>query len=1094
MDTKEKSTTPVKPQDRYKSANWYRALTLAERVALLTSNNQLFDASIPISEQSRQRLGRWKEQRPFNEGTYFEQRLALMGLNEEQFLQLINLPPEVLQASSAGIPEWLRWLFSVFQDGRLPDKEMVQALDDEQNAMSRSFLAALVPLLSKSWKDLQAGIDQLEQRYTHLPFDRKQISATIFANLPSLLLHKAGKTFILELNVARVQGQLQGDTPEQRFQSFIRRLCKKEHMLDFLEEYAVLARLLVEGCMSWLETQLELLERICLDWEVIRETFCPDTDPGILVEIQSGKGDTHRGGRSVATLRWNSGFHLVYKPRSFATDIHFKNILSWLNEKGFQPEFRSLKMLDRGTYGWVEFISPSPCNSVEDVERFYKRQGGYLALLYALHAGDFHADNLIACGEHPFLIDLEVLFLPQVKELPRDETSETEEPELDAPPHTVLHVGMLPNRIWSGDDNAGVDISALGGKSGQLSPVPVAVVQGAGTDEMRIEHERLGMVLGQNLPTLQNEAIDVAAYSGCLVAGFADVYRLMLAHREEFQTRLITQFAEVEVRCLPRNTQLYDVVLEHSYHPNMLRDALERDRLFDRLWFNTNEISQLKPLFNDEVADLWEGDIPFFYTGASTHNLYNGHGGCIPEFFERSGIELVQEIVTSLNEADLERQCWITRSTFINLGLPSKNLYPSLKFEPTTEPYSRERVLATALAAGDRLLVLKLENGEFLDWLSIATRGANRWGLYPSDIDLYNGQAGIIFYLAYLGNLTGEEKYSVVAKHALRMLRRQVKYRLQQDQRVNIGGYSGIGAYVYLLSHLGTLWNDPALFAEAEKYVETLAQEVRQDEMYDMMGGAAGCIAALLSLYHAHPSEATLAAARICGERLLEKSTPQEAGIGWITAQETVALAGMAHGNAGIALNLLRLAHATGDQRFTDAALQAFAYERYLFSPEMKNWPDLRTGGEKLSKQDMYRMTVWCHGAAGIALARMGCLRYHDDEAIRQEIETGLQTTLAKGLGNSHSLCHGDLGNIDILLTATEVLGGTEYLSRVESATPKLLDSIARQGWVSGGPMGLETPGMMLGLSGAGYTWLRLAFPGRVPSVLLLEPPIVKTK
>ena len=39
--------------------------------------------------------------------------------------------------------------------------------------------------------------------------------------------------------------------------------------------------------------------------------------------------------------------------------------------------------------------------------RFYRRQGALLALLYALEATDFHAENLIASGEFPVLIDLE---------------------------------------------------------------------------------------------------------------------------------------------------------------------------------------------------------------------------------------------------------------------------------------------------------------------------------------------------------------------------------------------------------------------------------------------------------------------------------------------------------------------------------------------------------------------------------------------------------------------------------------------------------------------------------------------------------------
>ncbi|WP_201387379.1 type 2 lanthipeptide synthetase LanM family protein [Ktedonobacter sp. SOSP1-52] len=1090
MNVRDMAQTSEKPGDKPVSANWYRALTLSERIASIP-HSQATNSTSTISDNARQGLARWKEQRPFNEGDYFRQRLEMAGLTEADLLYLLNEPVEELQVRVGATPDWLRTLLAVFCGSSAPDASVLKIIDGEQHILSRSFLAALQPLLVYSYQRLQAGVDQLAESHPTLPFEREQVTASLFKLLPEELLSKSTKTFILELNAARVHGLLQGETPEERFQSFLQRLRSQKHILAFLEEYAVLARLLVETCERWVNTQLELLQRLCLDWESLKTLFAPGSDSGALVEVQTGKGDTHRGGRSVAVLRWSSGLHVVYKPRSLATDRHFSALLNWLNAKGFEPEFRTLKMLERETYGWVEFIEPSTCHSVEEVERFYQREGGYLAILYALHAGDFHAENLIACGEHPFLVDLEVLFLPRLKALPRPPESEEQDLLFDGPPHTVLNVGMLPNRIWSDGENAGIDISAVGGCPGQLAPTLVSVVQGAGTDEMRVEHQQMSLSLGQNLPTLQGGEVDIASYSEHFVTGFATVYRLLMMHREEFLKSQVARFAEIEVRCLPRNTQLYDLILEHSYHPNMLREALERDRLFDRLWFNIDNLPQLKPLLNLEIADLWAGDIPFFYTYASSRDLINGHGIHVPDFFASSGLELVQAFVEQLNEEDLERQSWIARASFVNLDLPSgRKLYPSLRYEPTTTPFSRERVLDAALAAGDRLLELRLENGEFLDWLSITSRGPGRWGLHPSDPDLYNGVAGIVFFLAYLGALTREEKYTSVARHALRMLHRQMKYRRESGRPFTIGGYNGDSSYIYLLSHLGTLWNDPTLFLEAEEYIGPLVRSVAHDEMFDVMAGAAGALAALLNLYQVHPSEATLDAAIKCGKRLLEKKTPQEVGIGWIASVETVALTGMAHGTAGIALNLLRLASVSGDQRFHEAAMQAFAYERHLFSPEANNWPDLRSGDESQDENKKYRMSAWCHGAAGILLARLGCLRFVDDAAIRQEIEVGIETTFAKGLGSSHSLCHGDFGNIDILLTAAQMLERPELLERIERAMPKLLDTIDRQGWVSGAPMGLETPGLMLGLSGTGYALLRLAFMHHVPSVLCLEPPI----
>jgi lantibiotic modifying enzyme len=201
-------------------------------------------------------------------------------------------------------------------------------------------------------------------------------------------------------------------------------------------------------------------------------------------------------------------------------------------------------------------------------------------------------------------------------------------------------------------------------------------------------------------------------------------------------------------------------------------------------------------------------------------------------------------------------------------------------------------------------------------------------------------------------------------------------------------------------------------------------------------------------------------------------------------------LTGLAHGNAGIALNLLRLTAASGDERFRQAARDAMAYERSLFSPSHNNWPDLRAGAAGSDGQPSY-MVAWCHGAAGIGLARLASLNLVSDRALFSEIESALYTTLAQGFGRNHCLCHGDMGNLDTLVAATQLLPqGQRYERHVQQIAAMLLDSIEKQGWVTGIPQGVETPGLMVGIAGIGYALLRVAAPERVPSVLLLDPPL----
>jgi lantibiotic modifying enzyme len=44
-------------------------------------------------------------------------------------------------------------------------------------------------------------------------------------------------------------------------------------------------------------------------------------------------------------------------------DIHFAELLEWLNERGDHPSFRMLKVIDRRDYGWVEFVKTGECSS-----------------------------------------------------------------------------------------------------------------------------------------------------------------------------------------------------------------------------------------------------------------------------------------------------------------------------------------------------------------------------------------------------------------------------------------------------------------------------------------------------------------------------------------------------------------------------------------------------------------------------------------------------------------------------------------------------------------------------------------------------------
>lgn len=111
------------------------------------------------------------------------------------------------------------------------------------------------------------------------------------------------------------------------------------------------------------------------------------------------------------------------------------------------------------------------------------------------------------------------------------------------------------------------------------------------------------------------------------------------------------------------------------------------------------------------------------------------------------------------------------------------------------------------------------------------------------------------------------------------------------------------------------------------------------------------------------------------------------------------------------------------------------------------------------------------------------------DPDMRLEVEAAIRTTIKGGFGLNHSLCHGDLGNLDLLILAAESFDDPELRSRVAKLAASILENIEDHGWTTGIPSGVESPGMMTGLAGIGYGLLRVADSARVPSIMVLAPP-----
>jgi type 2 lantibiotic biosynthesis protein LanM len=1042
-------------------------------------------------KRGRRRLERWQAQTPFESDAHFQARLGQAGLTREELFDLLSLAPEHVSDRPSDPPAWAVEIDRAFaSSARIALPPWPDELHDRREVR---LLEIVRPLLGRCFLRLREGAQALAVACPGAPFSPWTVDRLAFPALSRDLLSLMLRTLVLELNVARVRGLLADANTAERFQQFVARLGEREAALDLFVEYPVLARLVVIRLERWLTTTLELLERIGTDWLTLRAAFSPHHDPGPLVEVEADAGDAHRGGRSVQVLRFASGLRIVYKPKPLAVDRHFQELLGWINARGVAAPFRQLTILDRGSYGWVEFVSPSDCTLRDEVARFYRRTGGYLAVLYALAGADFHEENLIAVGEQPVLIDLEAILHPRAPREEHDDAGRLAHLLLD---ESVLSTGLLPQRFRIEEASGLYDLSGIGAEVGGRLPWSEGTFEDRGTDQMHFV--RRPGVIGPtfNRPTLRGTAVRPLDFLADVEAGFVEVYKLLAGGRVELLASdgPLTRFAHDEVRVILRPTSRYSELLIEGTHPDVLRDALDRDRLFDRLWEIVQHRPELGPLVPTEIEALWQGDIPLFSTRPDSRDLWAGADRRFDEVLPVTGMQQLQERLERFGREDLARQLWLLRASLTTLAVAEEDGTAGYHLVEGAPAADRDRLIAAARAIGDGLAERAIHGGHGdVTWIGLTLTKGGQWGLSPLGMDLYDGLPGLALFLAYLGNVVNEERYTLLARKALASIRRQLDMTKRHRAVTGLGGFTGWGGILYALAHLGVLWREPDLLAFAVELTDELPALIEKDSDLDILGGGAGCIVSLLCLDRCQPASSLRRLAIQCGDHLITRARPMPQGVGWSSPVScSRPLTGFSHGAAGISWALLELAAWTGEERFRPPALGGIAYERSLFSPEAKNWPDLRLADATKTNapaEPARFFNGWCHGAPGIGLARLRCLPHLDDALLRPEIESACSTTLAFGFGRNHTLCHGDLGNLELPFETGRAFPNSDVSGKVDALAAGILRSVESDGGLCGNATRLASPGLMTGLAGIGYGLLRLAEPTRVPSVLTLTPP-----
>lgn len=1082
-----------------------------------------------ISEQQvlSERIAQWCQVAAKGNWEKFQNRLHWDGLDIDKVRCVLG---SVRSVEDCPLPSWANTLSEVIQTGTIVclhqgATNLDQFPIDPENPLP--FEDLLLPTVLVARQKLLTSLDcaSLLSEHPLLELLSKEAYLTLERKLLQQLVDLFAESLELEFSCTRPLGHslfnLVVKEPtlsncKTHYNAFVQKLLQ-DGLLAFFQKYPVLGRIVATVIDLWVEATVEFLQRLKADLveieklflpellskegEADKKEFCDNPQLGKVIEIYPNLSDRHNRGRSVIAIKFESGLKVVYKPKNLGLEVAYNEFLDWCNIHGVSLHFKVLKVINCQTYGWVEYVEQLPIENALAAPSFYKRAGMLLCILYLLQGTDCHNDNLIACGEHPVLVDTETLMHHEAIEF-ADSLEATGTIAAEQMFDSVLRSGLLPRWEFTKDNRVAYDVSGLGSVSSQ-APTLVQQWKSVNTDDMHKRFEKIILPGKANEAILNGVALSPNDYIDELVEGFEQMYRFLINKRSTLNKddSLLTKLQGEQVRFVFRPTQVYAVVLQNSLAPKLLKNGVNRsielDILSQAFLTGSNKPKDWS-ILQSELRAMEQLDIPYFGAKSDSDNLTVGLEQPIERYFKESSHNQVRKRLQALSETDLTQQVAIIQGVFYakmaqngSSNQEFTKVFSKIADISEIKLLTREKLLDSAQAIAQSIEKQAIKGVEgSVNWIGLGfVPNVERFQLQILDNDLYDGNCGIALFLAALNHIKGANNYRDLALGAIQSLRKflqtaDVDSAQKFARTIGIGCASGLGSIIYSLVKISQFLKEPTLLEDAQRAANLLTLEmIACDRQFDVIAGAAGAIFGLLALYTETKAPAVLEKANACGSHLLAHRISIDGfPRAWKNFDEK-SLTGFSHGAAGIAYALLQLYRATHVCAYKEASIEAIAYERSVFNTDVANWPDLRFAQPAF-------MDSWCHGASGIGLARLGSLNILDTEEIRQDIEVALQNTEKYGLHSVDHLCCGNFGRIETLLVAAKTLGRQELFKIAHLQASVVVAQAELRGsykLFSNLPASVFSPSFFRGTAGIGYELLRLAYPEILPSILLLD-------
>ncbi len=1027
------------------------------------------------------RLDAWRRIVALDDPERFACRLRWDGLDHASAMRALGV---VALAADQPLPPWCATVAEVIEQvaALAPSYQRIQLPPHPEPI---PFIPILMPMLAVARTHLRRQLG--ESRHTEVAsFLTPEAWSQLELGLLDRLLLAGCRTLYHKFTTFRAARS----TSAGCYDAFMATLFS-DGLVEFLREYAVLAKLWALAIEQWAAAMADFLTALLADGPQLASKFGL-SQPLRVVAVEPLLSDPHHGGRGVIRVGFANGRGLFYKPRALGPEAAVGRVIEWGNARSPGLPLRGPVILDRPGHGWAEQIIQQACQDLSAVRRYYNRAGMLLCLASLLRTTDLHSDNVIAAAEHPVLIDLETVLHPLAHRF--DVGAARSQAERAA--HQRLQCSVLATHLlWRYRQVAGADTcydeSGLGGTGDPGISLPQRDWRAVNTDAMERVSIQVPLPVRNNRVLLDGNTAHPRDHLDVLLEGFAAMYRCIMGCRNELSSSEgpLASLREQEVRFVFRNTSVYTELQQHALEPELLREGIDRSLMFEvlgRTYLAAKTRPPIWPLFAAERQALEQLDVPRFGVSAGSVDL-KVDGDIVQGYFEVASFDLARDRIMATTEENLAFERLFIRTVLSSPSDPEPPPAPAPGILRAPGPLDAERLIDAAGRIATRLAEEAIWGSDgSATWLGWRSRPELRcYQCEPIGLALGDGSAGVLLFLAALDRAGGAaDSHRSLRDGVLQHVRRQFGDTRKASQLARVGGMVGRASVAYALTRCGLLMDDPKVVAEALAIAAAIdPAQIAADRQYDVLGGAAGTILALLPLLEATSDARVFNLVIACGDHLLaSRSTSPSGHRSWPTLGQRF-LTGFAHGAAGIAAALARLSARTASAAFLAAAQEAIAYEDSLFAPEVDNWPDLRTNAE-----EPYCCS-WCHGAPGIALARLSALSALDTPLVRRDIDRALETTRKSEYAAIDYVCCGGFGRADVLLEGGRVLGRPELFGEALSLAERLLSHAESRGGFKllSGPLALRpNPGLFQGLAGIGYTLIRLAAPSLIPSVLAL--------